>query len=80
MITQFVSHWKSFIRNTLAQVLFLLEWKKESIVPIHAKGNKQYLKYYRPLLLLPVCGKNLEKLIFNKMFQFFIKKKLIARN
>ena len=67
-------------QECLSSGLFLLEWKKESIVPIHKKGNKQCLKYYIPLLLLPVCGKNFEKLIFNKMFQFFIKNKLIARN
>ena len=67
-------------QECLSSGLFLLEWKKESIVPIHKKGNKQCLKYYIPLLLLPVCAKNFEKLIFNKMFQFFIKNKLIARN
>ena len=31
-------------------------------------------------MLLPICGKILERLIFNKMFNFFIENKLISSN
>ena len=51
---------------------FSLEWKKANIVPIHKKGEKQCLKNYRPVSLLPICGKILERLIFNEMFRFLI--------
>ena len=44
---------------------FPLEWKKANIFPIHKKGDKQCLKNYRPVSLLPICGKILERLIFN---------------
>ena len=57
-----------------------MEWKKGNIVPIHENGDKQRLKNYRPVLLFPVCGTILEKFIFDKMLQFFIKNKLIATN
>ena len=30
--------------------------------------------------LLPVCGKILERLLFNKLFKFFIENKLISSN
>ena len=33
---------------------------------------KQFLEKYRPVSLLPICGKTLERLIFNKMFRFRI--------
>ena len=65
---------------SLSLNLFSLEWKKGNIVPIHEKGDRQCLKNYRPVSLLPVCGKILEKLISDKMLQFFIKNKLIATN
>ena len=60
--------------------VFPSEWKKDNIVPIHQKEDKQTLKNYRPVSLLPICGKILEKLLFNEMFNFFIESKLISPN
>ena len=51
--------------------LFPSEWKKANIVPIHKKGDKKTLKSYRPVLLLPICGKIFEGSMFNEMFIFF---------
>ena len=60
--------------------IFPSEWKKGNIVPIHKKGDKQTLKNYRPVSLLPICRKILERLIFNEMFDFFIENELISSN
>ena len=49
---------------------FPSEWKKANIVPIHKKGDKQTIENYRPVSLLPICGKILERLMFNEMFNF----------
>ena len=59
---------------------FPFEWKKANVVPVHKKGDKQCLKNYRPVSLLPICGKILERLIFNEMFRFFIENNLISSN
>ena len=59
---------------------FPSEWKKANIVPIHKKGDKKTLENYRPVSLLPICGKILERLLFNEMFNFFIENKLISSN
>ena len=56
------------------------DWKKGNVVPILKKGDKQILKNYRRISLLPVCGKIFEKLIFNEMFKFFIENDLILPN
>ena len=47
---------------------FPSEWKKGNVVPIHKKDDKQCLKNYRPISLLPICGKIFKKLIFNEIF------------
>ena len=43
------------------------KWK----LPIFKKGDKQLIKSYRPISLLPICGNIFEKIIFNKEWIFF---------
>ena len=57
---------------------FPLEWKKANLVPVYKKDDKQCLKNYRPVSLLPICDKSFEKLIFNEMFMFFNENNLIS--
>ena len=49
---------------------FTPEWKEENVDPIHKKYEKQCLKDYRPVSLLPICGRIFEKLFFNEMFLY----------
>ena len=52
--------------------IFPLELKKANIVPIHKKGDKQTVINYRPVSLLPICGKIFERLLYNEMLNFFL--------
>ena len=45
-------------------------WKKAHIVPVHNKGDKQFVKNYRPISLLPIRSKIFEHLIYNELFTF----------
>ena len=56
------------------------EWKKANFVLVHKKNDKQLLKNYRPISLLPICGKVLERILYNSMFEFFIQNNLITPN
>ena len=49
-------------------------------VEIHKEGDKQTLKNYRPVSLLPIYSKIFEKLLYNKMSGFFLDKDLISAN
>ena len=51
-------------KKALSIGLFPSNWKKGNIAPIHKKSDKQILKNYRPVSLLPICGKIFERLIF----------------
>ena len=55
-------------------------WKKVHVVPVHKKGNKQYLKNYKSIFLLPICSKLFEHFIYNELFAFVIDNKLISPN
>ena len=67
-------------KEGLSTGLFPSNWKKGNIVPIHKKGDKQILKNYRPVSLLPICGKIFERLIFNELFNFLLENNLILPN
>ena len=56
------------------------DWKKAHVVPVHKKGDKQCLKNYRPISLLPICSKIFERLIYNELFTFFNDNNLISPN
>ena len=56
------------------------KWKKENVVPVHKKGDKQVTRNCRPFPLLSICGKIFERLIYNNLFEFFIKSDLISSN
>ena len=59
---------------------FLSEWKKANVVPVFKKGDKQLVKNYRPISLLPITGKIFERLLYNQMFGFFMRNDLISQN
>ena len=55
-------------------------WKKANVVPVHKKGDKQSLKNYRPISLLPIFGKFFEGIIYNNIFEYLTTNKLISHN
>ena len=48
--------------NSVINECFPNEWKKANIVPVHKKGDKQIIKIYRPVSILPIYSKIFEKL------------------
>ena len=44
------------------------------------KGDKETIKNYRPVSLLPICGKIFEPWLYDTMFDFFSKNNLLSPN
>ena len=57
---------------------FPSEWEKGNVVLIDKKDDKECLKSYYPISLLPICGQIFEKSVFNEMFKFFLENELIS--
>ena len=55
-------------------------WKFANVQPIHKKNNRQIKSNYRPISLLPICGKILEKIIFDQVYSFLNDNRLISTN
>ena len=46
-------------------------WKQANVVPIHKKDSKQILANYRPVSLLSILGKMMERIVFKYVFNHF---------
>ena len=66
--------------NCISSGIFPNIWKKSNIVPVHEKGDKQVVDNYRPVSLLPIFGKILERLIFNSLFEFLHENNLVNKS
>ena len=67
-------------RKCLKSECFPKERKKANIVPVYKKHDKQLIKNYRPVSLLPICSKIFEKVIFNLLFKYLDDNNLLNSN
>ena len=66
---------KYFINATYPDI-----WKLANVTTIFKKGDKQLIGNYRPISLLPLCGKVFEKIIFNNLYKHLTTHHLITKN
>ena len=71
---------KIIFQNILVASTYLVMWKLANVIPIFKKGDKQSINNYRPISLLPICGKMFEKIIFNNLFKYLNTNNLITKN
>ena len=70
---------KLLVQSSLEKGPFPDDWKKSNIVQVHKKENKNLIKNYRPIRLLPIFSKIYERLIFNSIFNYLIKSDLFTK-
>ena len=66
--------------NIIKTGIFPNIWKSANVTPIHKKESKQTVKNYRPISLLPLFAKIFERILFSKMYNYFISNNLITKN
>ena len=67
-------------KNILRSSILPEMWNLANVTPIFKKEDKQLVKNYRPISLLPICGKIMEKLIFNSLYLYLSSNNLITSN
>ena len=65
-----VGHLVNFFNKFLDIGIFPTILKSGMITPIFKKGDSRYFDNYRPVSTLPVFGKILEKLMYNRLYSF----------
>ena len=67
-------------QNILDSSEYPVSWKLANVTPVYKKEDKQLIKNYRPISLLPICGKFFEKVLFNTLYSYSNKNNLITKN
>ena len=67
---EFVEHLSLIYKNCINSGIFPNVLKKLNIIPVYKKEDKQIIDNFIPISLLPICGKILQKIIFNSIYEF----------
>ena len=69
-----------FTNILLSTAIYPNMWKPANVTPIFKKGDKQLIKNYKPIYLLPICGEMFEKIIFSHLYDHLTTHNLITKN
>jgi hypothetical protein len=54
-------------------------WKTTKVKPLHKKGDKNDMHNFRPISIIPVFAKLLERLMYNRMTSFLCENKILSQ-
>ena len=63
---------------SLKTATFPVKWKEAKVTPLHKGGSRHECSNYRPISVLPILSKNLEKHVFTHMYAFLQKYNLLT--
>ena len=79
-LTLLPEHLVSMYKNSLRQSLFPKAWTIGNLVPIPKKGDLTQIKNWRPITLLPLPGKLLEKIVHEYLSQHLERHQLLSNS
>ena len=53
------------------------EWKAARVIPLFKKGQRSLLDNYRPISILPVVSKLMERILYDQMFEYLNRENII---
>ena len=78
LATPYIENALVFMFNTSLETSHFPDcWKTARITPIFKEGDRAERSNYRPISVLPVISRLFEKLVFNQLYEYLVKNKLI---
>ena len=65
-------------KNCISKSYFPKKWKKANVVPVHKKNERNIISNYRPISLLPICGKLFKQIIFDNLYTYIFQNGFIT--
>ena len=63
---------------SLTSGVFPVLWKTAKVKPLHIKRDKYDINNYRPISIIPVFAKILERLMYNRITSFLFENKILS--
>ena len=64
--------------KSIALGQFPLEWKAARVIPIFKKGQRTMLDNYRPISILPVVSKLIERILYNQLSNYLKRESILS--
>ncbi len=66
------------INTSIITGMFPSSWKHALVISLFKSGDTNYLNNYRPISLLPILSKILEKIVAGQLIQFLERNKFVS--
>ena len=67
-------------KASLEEAVFPEKLKIAKVIPVFKKGDKENIENYRPISILPVFSKVLERIMYNRLYEYFMNNNLLHEN
>lgn len=69
----------SIFKKSIISCIFPNSWKNAKVFPVYGGNAKNDLNNYRPISVLPVVAKVLEKLVFDQLYSYFTENYILSK-
>ena len=70
-----------FIFNSSINLgIFPDDWKSSKVIPLHKQGERRDMNNYRPISIIPVVAKVLERIVYNQVYEFLTNTNLLTNS
>ena len=59
---------------------FFSEWKTAKVIPFFKKGKLSLLDNYRPISILPIVSKLMERILYDQIYEYFDQQNLFSKH
>ena len=67
-------------KPSLEEAVFPEKLKIAKVIPVFKKGDKENIENCRPISILPVFSKVLERIMYNRLYEYFMNNNLLHEN
>ncbi len=68
----------NIFNKSIALSQFPSEWKAARVIPVFKKGQRTMLDNYRPISILPVVSKLIERILYNQLSKYLEKESILS--